>query len=272
MERDEFGSPFSIEDGILVRRAPQDAVPYAIFEGIAPTFDEITAVRDRGYGVHLILSNSNLEFLQHLGGLTHLAIYGHNVDTRIIAQMRGLASLELMVSDSPETDLSGLANLTWYFGTLKAFESVLRAPNLQSAEFHDVYEGSFSFIPYRLRELTLQGARQIRSVSVGRGPDESRLRSLYLHGARRFDVRSLAEFRHLETLVLESVVNVDGVSTLRDLSTLKRLSVIRCRTADGLASLAEVRGLEVTVVGNLATSVRELVEKSDPPWTLLSSV
>ncbi|CAH0165411.1 hypothetical protein [Microbacterium sp. Bi128] len=259
---------FSNENGLVVRRGPMDVVPYAVFEGTPPTPRQVSEVVSRGYGLHFVGAHSDLRFLTG-SGLSHLSVSGYDLDTRVVSELRSLVSLHFLVAETPETNLSGLDALRRYFGFLRDFESALRAPNLEVAEFHEVHEGSLPGIPRQIRELTLHGARQVRELPLEEGIDAPELRELYLHGCRRFDVTSLTAFPRLEMLTLESISNVVEIGSLADLPTLRQLSVLQCRSADGIASLAEVRGLEVLVVGKLAEAVRDLANRADPRWTLL---
>jgi hypothetical protein len=70
-------------------------------------------------------------------------------------------------------------------------------------------------------------------------------------------------------LTLESVAHVLEINSLADLPALRQLSVLRCRSVEGISSLADVTGLEVLVVGKLAEEVRNIADRADPPWTLL---
>lgn len=263
---------FSSEHGLIVRRAPRDAVPYAVFQGVPPTPRQVKEVASRGYGIHFMGSNSDLRFLSEVPGLSHLSISGHTLDTRAVSELRGLASLQLMVADPPETDLSGLDSLRWYFGFLRGFESVFRAPNLEVAEFHEANDGSLAEVPRQLRGLTLHGARQVKNLLVHKGSQAPELRELHLHGCRHFDIRSLAAFPRLRTLTLEAIASVVEIASLTEMTVLEQLSILRCRSADGISSLAEVPGLKVLVVGELGESVRTSVEDANPPWTLLKRI
>lgn len=270
MEIPEAGDPFfSYEHGLLVRRGPRDAVPYAVFDGICPTSTQAREVISRGYGMHLMLSNSDLRFLSNFPTLTHLSVNGYGLDTRVISDLHALESLYAMVAEGPETDLSGLSRLRRYFGFLQGFESVQSAPALEVAEFHEVNDGSFGSVPRQLHDLTLHSARKVHGLTLREGAGEPELRDLYAHGSRRFDVSSLQAFPHLERITLEGIIHVEKISALSEMSSIKHVSVIRCRSADGLESLANIRGLKVLIVGKLGQAVRELAGRADPPWNIL---
>ncbi|WP_353810183.1 hypothetical protein [Agromyces sp. SYSU T00194] len=267
-----LGLPFFHRRGdLVIREAPADRVPVAVFEGRVPTSRERRQILATGLGVHLVSvprEAAGLEFLRDFHGLTSLGIVGVDLDTRSVSGLGSLRDLELTVPGAPETDLSSLPHLERYSGLLQGFESVLDAPALAHASFAETWRGSLPRLPASLTSLTLTAARNVSSIAVD-GP-ESRLSELVIEGARRFDLGSLRDLSELRIVSLARVGLVQGVATLPALP-IRELGILHCRGMDEIDPLARISDAEVTVVGTLGASLRAVAERSSARWMFSGS-
>jgi hypothetical protein len=261
--------PFFSRDGdLIVRRAPADSVPYARFKGVLPTPSEIEIVRQKGYGLFLLEPHSpDLLFVKQFSGLTHLSVTTAAIDTRALSELHDLHELHLSIGRAPATDLSRLSSLRVYGGALEGFESVFRAPSLEVATFHEVDAGALPPIPRQLRELSVMGARRVRQLQLESGESPPELEKLVIDGPRRFDASSLRQFTSLTKVFFIGVIHLDAIGSLVA-QNLAILSLMNCREVPDIEALTKMSGTNVTVIGKLAESVRELGAQADPAWTL----
>ncbi|GLI28643.1 hypothetical protein ARHIZOSPH14_28850 [Agromyces rhizosphaerae] len=266
------GPPFFHRRGdLVIREAPADRVPVAVFEGRVPTPRERRQILRAGLGLHLVSvprEAAGLEFLRDFHGLTSLGIVGTGLDTRPIAAIGSLRELELTVPGAPETDLSSLPDLERYSGLLRGFETVLDAPALARASFSETWRGTLPKLPPSLTSLTLTGARNVSSIAAdGPGPC---LSELVIEGARRFDLGSLRGMSDLRILSLERIGLIRGAATLAALP-IRELGIVDCRGFDEIDPLARIADAEVTVVGPLGGALRAVAERSTARWSFFRS-
>lgn len=251
---------FSREDDLIVRRAPADAVPYAVFEGRLPTPRESRSVDRRGFGVHLLTSLRNGEgarFAATLPSLAHLQITGADLELAWLSELRGLQSLQIYGVVGREAGLGSLRNLQIYGGVLAGVESVFDAPNLAKADVYDVRDGALPPLPTQLRHLRLTDLQGIRRVE--HRPGAPALQSLSIVGSRRFDVTSLSALRRLEEIEISQAVGMINVDALAGLPNLRTLHLERCRALDPIGSLRDLTTVDIHVSGRGAFA-REMTE------------
>lgn len=263
---------FSVDHGIQVRRMPTDAVPVAFFEGTVPTRREAARISRAGYGLHLLYvpeSERDLRCLEMFEGLMHLEVTSNGVDLRRVAQLTALRKLSLNVINAISTDLTTLAQLTDFDGTLEGNESVLSCPDLSRASFNDFQGSALPPIPDRLRELTLAGARRVRTLTVGSGAPT--LEQFHLVGSRKFDLGSLSPFARLSAVSFAGVAHLENAHALVRLP-LSSIGLIRCRAIEPVEALADLSsGTSVTVVGRLGSTLADVATRSDATWDFLKS-
>lgn len=261
---------FRREAGLLIREAPRDRVPTAVFEGDVPSEADRQRILASGFGLHLVSvprDHADLRFLEGFQGLEFLGVVGVGLDTRRLAGLRSLVELRLNVVDAPRTDLSNLSGLTTFTGLLSSFESVFDAPALSTLDVQETSRGSLPSIPRHLTTLSLAGARKVVSLEARDSPSE--LRSFSIEGARSFDLSSLHAFSSLRELVLERVGSLVTASALGEMN-LAGLGILNCRSIDDVDALAAVANCRVTVVGSLGKVVRPAVPSaSTSTWTFL---
>jgi hypothetical protein len=259
---------FSRDAELVVRHMPKDSVPYAMFKRALPTPSEIEMVRQKGYGLFLLDPPSpDLLITRQFPGLTHLSVTTGSIDTSALSEMHHLRELHLSIGRAPTTDLSRLGSLRLYSGAIEGFESVLQAPSLEVATFHEVGTDALPPIPRQLKELTIMGARRLRQLQLGSGDSQPELHTLVIDGPRRFDASSLREFTSLAKVFFMSVVHLASADSLVA-HNLTLLSLRNCREVPDIEVLAKITGTQVYVTGKLADSVRELGSQADPPWTI----
>lgn len=262
--------PFFSREGVLmVRRMPDDSVPYAYFEGAIPDVRQTAEIHRLGYGLYLNdlpAEHRALDVLDGFTRLTHLGLVADQARTRKIEKLSDLVELHLVTSSAEEIDYSGFLYLKSFSGVLKSNESVFESSSIEEIFLEETSGNSIPSLPDSLRKLSVVGARKVQRLSAAGG--SPRLQELSIYGAPSFDVDSLTAFRTLRKVAFERVKLIKNAVALKNLR-LRELGIINCGSIDDASVFRDVEFRYITVVGKLGEELRPYASTGVTTWEFL---
>lgn len=271
MERDERRELLSLpgfrsKGGLILRKMPEDEVPFAYFEDEIPSESQRKKILRRGYGLSLNVipaEHLDLKFLADFSGLTRLSIISLDATAQRVVDLPELIELHLLTEENGPVDLFRLPRLRVFSGSLEGNESVFGAPAIQEIFLEETDGRAIPTIPDQLENLTVTGARGVREL-VPRGAAPF-LRTLAIYDTPSFDLASLVQFPRLRFVYLDGVRKVVISSSLADFSA-KTLSFINCGSVRDPERLAEIEGAEIFVMGKKDKALRSIAAVSPSRW------
>ena len=259
--------------GLLVRKLAGTAIPFAVFDGVLPTSNQLAQVAEQGLGVHVLQMPegvSDLSFLEPLGaGLTALTVTDWScTDVRAVERLTGLEELHLWVDSRHRTDLASL-QLAWFAGRWhKSLESALESRTLDRLMLEGSPSDVLSRVPQGLESLALSGIKG-RVFDVGSLAPRGGLRKFDLARAREVRLEGIEDLEGLQELHLTGVSEVVGAPSLSRCRSLRKLVLADCKSVEGVLAGLEAPALEqVLVIGKPSwlTDVDRVIAERGLEW------